>query len=180
MLFRSVPDLDSKIAGKEAEVRETEAQLNLLKTGARQEELDDSRERVQRTTEWRDLAKSDLKRSRGSLEDSLARLDQKIVEAEASLKQAIEDVRRWGDLSRRKVVSEQQLHEAQTVYKKAKAQLAQVHSEKAALENVGTLEAEQELARREKELEEAKAALTLLEAGSRQEEIEASAASISS
>ncbi|HET6880097.1 MAG TPA: efflux RND transporter periplasmic adaptor subunit [Pirellulales bacterium] len=173
-----VPDLESKIAGKQAELRETEAQLRLLKTGTRQEELDDARERVERAVEWRDLAKADLKRAQAACEKNLARLEQKGVEAVASLKQAIEDVERMSDLYRRRVVSEQQLHEAQTAYKKAKAQLAQVRSEKAAEESVGTLKSEEELARREKELDEAKAALTLLEAGSRQEEIEAAEASL--
>ncbi|MGH7138508.1 MAG: HlyD family secretion protein, partial [Pirellulales bacterium] len=173
-----VPDLESKIAGKRAEVRETEAQLNLLKTGTRQEELDDAQQRVERAVEWRDLAKEDLERSRRAVDKNLHRLEEKTVEAQASLKQAIEDVQRWTDLSRRKVVSEQQLHEAQTAYKKAKAQLAQVRNEKAAEETVGALKAEEELARREKELEEAKAALALLEAGSRDEEIEAAEASL--
>jgi putative peptide zinc metalloprotease protein len=173
-----VPDLESKIASKRAEVRETEAQLNLLKTGTRQEELDDARQRVERAVEWRDLAKEDLDRSRHAVEKNLARLEQKTIEAEASLKQEIEDVYRLDDLHRRRVISEQQLHEAQTAYKKAKAQLAQARSEKAAEESVGALKAEEELARREKELEEAKAALTLLEAGSRQEEIDAAEASL--
>lgn len=173
-----VPDLESKIAAKEAEVRETEAQLKLLKTGTRQEEIDDAKERVQRAMEWRDLAEEDLDRSRRAVEKNLTRLSQKTVEAEASLKQAIEDVQRLTGLQRRKVVSEQLLHEAQTDYKKARAQLAQAKNEKAAEETVGTLRAEAELASREKELDEAKAALTLLEAGSRQEEIEAAEASL--
>jgi multidrug efflux pump subunit AcrA (membrane-fusion protein) len=173
-----VPDLDSKIASKRAEVRETEAQLKLLKTGARQEELDDARQRVERAREWRDLAQSDLARSRKAVEKSLLRLDQKIVEAEAALKQATEDVERWGELYQRKVLTEQQYHEARTNYKVAKAQLAQVQNEKAAQEGIGTLKSEEELARREKELDEAKAALALLEAGSRQEEIEAAEASL--
>jgi putative peptide zinc metalloprotease protein len=173
-----VPDLDSKIASKRAEVRETEAQLQLLKTGTRQEEIDDAQQRVARATEWRDLAANDLARSRKAVEKGLIRLDQKMVEVQASLKQAIEDVRRWKALYLRRVVTEQQLHEAQTAYKVAKAQLAQVRNEKAAQEGVGTLKAEEELARREKELDEAKAALTLLEAGSRKEEIEAAEASL--
>ena len=173
-----VPDLESKIAGKLAEVRETEAELKLLKTGTRPEELDDARERVERTTEWRDLAKADLARSRDAFQKDQARLEQKIVEAEASLKQAHETAVRWRELLRERVVTEQQVHEAETEYKVAKAKLAQARSEKASLESVGTLEAEKELAQREKQLEEAAAKLTLLEAGSRQEEIEAAEASL--
>lgn len=173
-----VPDLESKIASKRAEVRETKAQLKLLQTGTRREEIDDAQERVERAVEWRDLARDDLDRSGRAVEKNLTRLSHKTIEAEASLKQAGEDVERLTGLSRRRVISEQQLHESQTAQKKAKAQLAQVQSEKAAEETVGTLEAEVELARREKELAEARAALELLEAGSREEEIEAAEASL--
>jgi putative peptide zinc metalloprotease protein len=173
-----VPDLDSKIAGKRAEVRETEAQLELLKTGTRQEELDDARQRVERAIEWRDLASKDLERNGKAAEKNLVRLDNKIVEADAALKQAIEDVERWQALNKKKVVTDQQLHEAQTRRKMSKAKLAQARNEKNAEESVGTLKAEEELARREKELAEAKAALALLEAGSRKEEIEAAEASL--
>lgn len=173
-----VPDLESKIASKQAEVRETDAQLKLLQTGTRQEEIDDAQQRVERALEWCHLAQNDLDRSRRAVEKNLTRLSQKAIEAEASLKQAGEDVERLTVLTRRKVISDQQLHEAQTAYKKAKAQLAQAQNEKAAEETVGTLEAEVELARREKELAEARAALELLEAGSREEEIEAAEASL--
>jgi putative peptide zinc metalloprotease protein len=173
-----VPDLDSRIAGKHAEVRETEAQLQLLKTGTRQEELDDARQRVERAIHWRDRAQKDLERSQRAVEKNLVRLDHKIAEAEASMKQAIEDVVRWKELHAKKVVTEQQLHEAQTQYKVSKAKLAQARNERSAEESVGTLKAEDELARREKELAEAKAALALLEAGSRREEIEAAEASL--
>lgn len=173
-----VPDLESKIAGKRAEVRETEARLTLLKRGARQEELDDARQRVQRAEAWRDLARTDLERSQKAVEKRLIRLDQMIVEAEAALKQAKEDVERWKELHQQKVVTEQQFHEAQTRREVAQARLAQVQSEKSAQEDIGALAAEAELARREKELQEAEAALTLLEAGSRQEEIDAAEASL--
>lgn len=173
-----VPDLASKIASKRAEVRETEAQLELLKTGTRQEELDEARERVERATEWRDLASSDLERSGKAVEKNLVRLDNKIVEADVALKQAQEDVARWTALHKKKVVTDQELHEAQTRVKMYKAKLAQARNEKSSEESVGTLKAEEELARREKELAEAKAALALLEAGTRKEEIDAAEASL--
>ncbi|HJT36276.1 MAG TPA: hypothetical protein VJ783_29915, partial [Pirellulales bacterium] len=49
-----VPELESRIAQKQAEIRETQANLELLKTGASTEELDDARQRVDRAMEWRD------------------------------------------------------------------------------------------------------------------------------
>lgn len=173
-----VPDLDSRIAQKRAEVVESEAQLKLLRTGATQEELDDARDRVTRATQWRDLAETDLKRSRDAFEKNLVRLDQKRVEVNAQLKQAHETALKWKELYEKHALSEQQFHEAVTAYRMAKAELAQVGSEKAALKSTGTLKAEEELARREKELAEAKAALVLLEAGTREEEIAAAQASL--
>lgn len=173
-----VPELESRIAQKQAEIRETEANLELLKTGASREELDDARRRVDRAVEWRDLAEADLGRSKEAFDDNLNRLDQRKVQVSAQLKQAIETARKAKELQRKRVITEEQLHEAQTNYKVAKAELAQVESEKAALMSTGTLKAEEELARREKELAEAKAALTLLEAGNREEEIKAAEASL--
>ena len=173
-----VPELESRIAQKQAEIRETEANLDLLKTGASQEELDDARQRVERAVEWRDLAEADLKRSQEAFEDNLERLDQKKVEISAQLKHALEVAKKAKELHRRRVITEEHLHEAQTSCQVAKAELAQVESEKAALVSTGNLKAEEELARREKELAEAKAALTLLEAGNRDEEIKAAEASL--
>lgn len=173
-----VPELESRIAQKKAEIRETEANLELLKTGASQEELDDARQRVDRAVEWRDLAEADLNRSREAFDDNLNRLDQRKIQVSAQLKQALETARKAKELQRKRVITEEQLHEAQTNVKIAKAELSQVESEKAAAVSTGTLKAEEELARREKELAEAKAALTLLEAGNREEEIKAAEASL--
>jgi putative peptide zinc metalloprotease protein len=173
-----VPDLDSRIAQKRAEVVESEAQLALLRTGATQEELDDARHRVARAIEWRDLAQTDLERSQEAFTKNLARLDQKKVQVHAQLKQAHETALKWKELFEKHALSEQQFHEAVTSYRMAKAELAQVTSEKAALKSTGTLTAEAELARREKELAEAQSALVLLEAGTRDEEIAAAEASL--
>lgn len=173
-----VPELESRIAQKKAEIRETEANLELLKTGASQEELDDARQRVDRAVDWRDLAEADLNRSREAFDDNLNRLDQRKIQVSAQLKQALETARKAKELQRKRVITEEQLHEAQTNVRIAKAELSQVESEKAAAVSTGTLKAEEELARREKELAEAKAALTLLEAGNREEEIKAAEASL--
>lgn len=173
-----VPDLDSRIVQKRAEVTESEAQLELLRTGATQEELDDARDRVTRNIEWCDLAQTDLERSREAFEKNLVRLDQKKSQVNAQLKQARETALKWKELYEKHALSEQQFHEAVTAYRMSKAELAQVGSEKAALKSTGTLKAEEELARREKELAEAKATLLLLEAGTREEEIAAAEASL--
>jgi putative peptide zinc metalloprotease protein len=81
-------------------------------------------------------------------------------------------------LYQKRVVTGLQYHEAKTMNKCAQAELAQIEGEKAAMVSKGTLEAEDEVARRNKELAEAEAALVLLEAGTRPEEIEAAEASL--
>ncbi len=50
-----IPDLESRLACKWAEVNEAEAKLRLLKTGPRAEEIADQRSRIERAIRWRDL-----------------------------------------------------------------------------------------------------------------------------
>src|SRR5204862_349914 len=52
-----VPDLDSRLAQKRAEVRGIEANLRKLESGSRPEEIREQRGRVERGRLWRDLAK---------------------------------------------------------------------------------------------------------------------------
>src|SRR5207249_9543768 len=70
-------------------------------------------------------------------------------------------------------VSEDDYVEAQKRLKVAQAQIEQVQAQKGERQAVGTQKAETELSRREKELADARAILTLLQAGTRPEEIEA-------
>src|SRR5262249_51506121 len=68
--------------------------------------------------------------------------------------------------------SSEELEQAEKNGRVHEAQYAQTQAQKQAREALGTLEAEAELARRAKELADARSALTLLEAGSRPEEVE--------
>jgi putative peptide zinc metalloprotease protein len=51
-----VPNLASRLAQKQAQVRETQAKLRLLEIGPRPEEVAEQRLRVSRMAHWRDLA----------------------------------------------------------------------------------------------------------------------------
>jgi multidrug resistance efflux pump len=77
-------------------------------------------------------------------------------------------------------VAQEQIFEDEGKYRVGQAHLAEAQAAQRALQAKGTLEAEAEVARREKELAEARTALRLLEAGSRPEEIEAQRARLAS
>jgi multidrug efflux pump subunit AcrA (membrane-fusion protein) len=59
-----IPDLSSQIARKSAEIQECEANLRRLEAGSRPEELAEQREKIKRAEKWRDIAETDLARSR--------------------------------------------------------------------------------------------------------------------
>lgn len=167
-----VPGLDSRLAQKEAEVAAVEAKLQLLRIGPRPEEVAEQRQRVTRGHAWRDLAQQDLKRTRQALDEDLDRLEKQIAAVRAELDVAQNGYQRAKTLVERKALSETELHESEGRYRVAQARLAESQAARRAYEAKGTLEAETELARREKELADSQAALRLLEVGTRLEEIQ--------
>jgi multidrug resistance efflux pump len=167
-----VPDLSSRLAQKRAEAREAQARLRLLESGARPEEVVEQRRRVERAEAWHDLARQDLERLRQVCASELARLDQQIAQCQAELTAARGSARRAAHLLGKGIAAEQH-DEAQCRDRVCQARLEQARAEKSACEAKGTLEAEAELARRERELADAQASLRLLEAGPRPEEVEA-------
>jgi putative peptide zinc metalloprotease protein len=168
-----VPDLESRLAQKQAEVREIRARLRLLEVGPRPEEVAEQRQRVERARAWRDLAQQDLRRTRQALEEELARLDKQVLQCRAELEAAQDALKRRQVLLDKQTISAEDYQEAKGRQQVCQARLEQAQAEKRARQAKGTLEAEAELARREKELADAGAVLRLLKAGSRAEEIEA-------
>ena len=167
-----VPDLTSRLDQKQAEVREARAGLRLLEAGARHEEVEEQRRRVERARAWSDLARQDLTRLRDARDGERTRLDQLSAERPAELGAARDAVRRLGSLAGNAVSAEER-QEAERRHQVCQARLEQARAEMLTLKAKETLEAEAELARRERELADARAALRLLEAGPRAEEIEA-------
>src|SRR5205807_8778518 len=104
-----VPDLETRIAQKQAEIHETQAKLRLLQIGARAEEIAEQRQRVERAKGWRDLAQQDLGRTRKAFEADLDGLDKQIAARTAELDVAQDSYHRAQGLAARKVVSEEQL-----------------------------------------------------------------------
>jgi multidrug resistance efflux pump len=168
-----VPDLASRLAQKQAEIREGQAKLRLLEIGTRYEEWNEQRRRAERAEAWRDLGRRDLQRTERALHEELERLDKQVAKCRAERRQAQEVLERRRKLRSQSAVAEEEYREAETKVQVCQAQEEQARADKRARQARGTLEAEAELARREKELAEARAILALMEAGSRPEEVEA-------
>jgi multidrug efflux pump subunit AcrA (membrane-fusion protein) len=175
-----VPSLESRLAQKRAERDEARARLRLLEIGPRPEEVAEQRRRVERAQHWRDLAQQDLKRNHLAFESDLDQLDKQIAARSAEMDVARDAYRRSKALVGRGAVAQEQIFEDEGKYRVSQARLAEAQAAQRALQAKGTLEAEAELGRREKELAEARAALRLLEAGTRPEEIAAQRARLAS
>jgi multidrug resistance efflux pump len=167
-----VPDLASRRAQKHAEVREVRARLRLLEVGPRVEEVREQRRRVERAKAWHDLARQDLTRLRQVCEKELDRLDKVVAQCQADVAAAGDAARRARRLAAT-ALSDEQLLEAERRHRVCQALLEQALAEKTVRVAKGALEGETEVARREKELADVEAALSLLEAGPRAEEVEA-------
>ena len=171
-----VPDLASQLKRKRAEVQEVEATLRRLRVGPRPEEVAEQRQRVKRSEGWRDLARKDLERSQLSLQQDFIRLEQQILQSNTELKYAVNSVNQAAKLYKLGALAGEQYRSEYKRYELSASQLAEAQATKKAREADGVRAAEAELARREKELEDTRATLSLLEAGSRSEDIEAETA----
>jgi putative peptide zinc metalloprotease protein len=168
-----IPDLESRLAQSKAAIRESQAKLRLLEVGPRPEELREQRYRVERAKEWSDLAEKDLDRARKALAEDLKRLDEDITQRRIEEKHAREVLARRGRLVGTGAVGGEEQEEVEKRVQLLRAQEQQARARKRAREALGTREEEAELAKRRKELADAQATLTLMEAGTRPEEIEA-------
>jgi multidrug efflux pump subunit AcrA (membrane-fusion protein) len=167
-----VPDLASRLLQKHAQVREADAKLRLLEAGPRSEEILEQRRRLERAMAWHELGRQDLIRLRQVCEKELDRVDRLIAQCQADVIAARDAARRAKSLAG-SALSAEQLQEAERRHHVCQALLEQAQAEKHVRAAKGTLEAETELARREKERGDVQSALTLLEAGPRVEEVEA-------
>lgn len=168
-----IPDLDSLIAQKNAQLRESEANLRRLEAGPRHEEVREQRLKVERAQNWCELGKTDLERARQALRQELSRVDQQIAQSRLEVAYASASLKQAEQLYNRGVMAGQQFMSEKKKYDVSVMQLQQAEAQRKAREVAGTLEAESEAARRTKELADVEASLKLLEAGSRPEEVDA-------
>ena len=173
-----IPDLSSKLTQKLAEQREVEAKLRLLEGGARPEELEELRQKVQRAKDWRDRAKIDLERKTTGFKEELTRLHEQVSQAQTQLEFHEGLFTRAKRLVDKKSLPYDQYLDAERQVKLSEAQLQQAEAQKRERQVVGVLEVESELAKRQKDYADTVAVLRLLEAGSRPEEIDAEKAKL--
>ncbi len=168
-----IPDLQSLIAQKSASLREVGATLQRLEAGSRPEEIREQRAKVDRAREWRDLAVSDLARARQGLQEELARFDQQTALHQTEVEFARQSVTQSERLWRKGVLAGEQLRSEKKKVQMAEGLWRQASSQKRTREASGTLSFESELAKREKDLADTGAALVLLMAGARPEDLAA-------
>lgn len=168
-----IPDLASRLAQKLAEEREAEAKLKLLVAGSRPEELAEQRERVKRAKAWLEVADHELVCKRTAHKEELHRLAEAIAQGKAQLEFTTSSLERSQRLLAKKVLPLDLFEEAQRQHRLAIAQLSQAEAQKRERSALGTVEQEGELARRAKDLADAQSLLTLMEAGTRSEQIDA-------
>jgi multidrug resistance efflux pump len=168
-----IPDLESQITQKQAQKRESEANLRKLTAGPRPEEVREQTLKVDRAREWCARGERDLARARQALTEELARADQQIAAARAEAEFAAASLRQAEQLYQRGVMAGQQFMAERKRYDVAVFAFQQAQAQRRAREVGGTLDAESESARRKKDLADVEAALKLMQAGGRPEEIEA-------
>ena len=173
VLRLEVPQLDTKLAQKYAERRESDARLKLLEVGPRPEVVAAQRARVGRAKEWKALAEGDLKHAREAYRADLDRLDKQLAEAKVEIEYARASVARVEGPTARGAVSGEELDAIMKRKRVSESRLEQAEAGRRARVEKGVLENESEWARRDRELAEAEAALGLMEAGTRPEELDA-------
>lgn len=166
-------DLENQVAVKRSELRESEAVLAKLKAGPRPEEMREQRERVARLQEWAALGRREYERAEQRLEHELSGLEQQLAQTQAQLQLAQTSYQQSGQLYRLGALAGAELRSEYTRLAVLQSQYRQAESDRRAREAEGVRAAEAELARREQELADAQARLTLLEAGTRPEELAA-------
>jgi HlyD family secretion protein len=144
-----------------------------LEAGPRHEEVREQGLKVERAREWCTRGNQDLERARLALRQELSQADQQIAQSRAEVEFAAASLKQAEQLYKRGVMAGQQFLSERKKFDVSVMQLQQAEAQRKAREVAGTLVAESEAARRVKELADVEAALKLLEAGSRPEEVDA-------
>lgn len=173
-----VPDLEVTIAKKQAELREAQANLTMMEAGPRREEVEAQRQKVERHEHWCSVADSNLLQAKEALKQDLIRLERQVAQAEAELSYARTTLAHAEQLHRQKALAGEQLSAERKRCEVAELQLDQAKAQHSARSATGVLEFENEVTRRKNELSDVRAALNLLEAGSRPEAVEAERARV--
>lgn len=173
ILELDAPDLKSELAAKRAQLRKLDAIVAELRTGARSEALVEQRAKVKRLYQWCSSGEDDLEQAHAVLDQDLRRLDNEVRSAEIEVEYARRRLTDSEYLYSLGALAGQQLRLEQKRLDLLQSQLDTQQAMRAARQAEGVQTATAELDRRRHELADAEAALKLLEAGTRAEELEA-------
>jgi multidrug efflux pump subunit AcrA (membrane-fusion protein) len=150
-----------------------EANLRRLTAGTRPEELTAAADRVQRLTDWYQLGAEELRQAKIAHEHDLRVLDHRSQEITAELENAKQNLAHSEQLHRLGALAGAQLRQERLQVTQIESRLAQTQASAGAARALGVQSKEAEISRRAQELEDARDRLTLLQAGSRPEDIAA-------
>lgn len=167
------PDLISNIEAKEAELKESEANLARLKAGPRAEEVADQESRVNRMKAWCDLGRLEVETTSTALKHQLKALEHRVTQAQTQLTYAQAAFVQSQRLNKLGALADVQLQRERAQLDVLQERLGEVKSEQSGRETEGIRIAIAELSRREQELADAEGKLKLLRLGSRPEDIAA-------
>ena len=167
------PDLISRLETKEAELKESEANLARLKVGPRVEEVADQESRVNRMKAWRELGRLEVETTSSALNHHLKALEHRVSQTQTQLDYAQSAFVQSQRLNKLGALANVQLQREKAQLDVLKDRLLEVKSEQSGRATEGIRIAIAELSRREQELADADGKLKLLKLGSRPEDITA-------
>ena len=177
-------DYRAELRAVEAQIDETRARLKMLRAGPRPEELRLARQNVETAETRREHARRRYEEAEQMQAARLARTTADIATAEERLRYARNDLERFQALFTAELISRRTLEEAEEMAGIREKELVAARAELGTvsagdLSSTGDLAGfRKEMAVAQKEAEEARGRLRLLEAGSRPEEIEGAEAAL--
>jgi multidrug resistance efflux pump len=174
----SARDYDAKARSAEAQIAETRARLKMLRAGPREEEIRLARQAVATGHTRLEHARRGYAEAEQVHAARLAKAKADVAKAEEQLRYAVSDLGRVRALFGADLISRSELEAAQerAGVRQREVEAAQADLRAQAADDLAT--ARKELAVAQDDVDEARARLRLLEAGSRPEEIEATAAAL--
>ena len=167
------PEIIAQIAAKEAELAQSRATLAKFEAGPRKEEIQVLEQRAQLLKDWRDLGSDELESSRSALIFQLRSLDERSKQVKLQIELAETVLAKSEELNKKGAVAGSQLLLEKSQLAVLRSQANETESEYASKKAEGVRISTAELARRQQQLSNAEAELSILKLGSRPEEIEA-------
>lgn len=168
-----VPELQTEIETKNAELEQSRAQLKKLQAGPRREEIMLAEERTRLLSSWVELGEKELEASKRQLTHEIQSMDERCEQVSLQVELAEEVLRKSQYLYERGAVTGAQLIKEKSELSVLRSQLLEVKSQREARKIEGVRSSVAELERRKQDLLSAQSSLDLLKLGYRTEEIAA-------